>query len=114
DHSPTALLASRGLPARRALIGSGFCCPPGEEGDGIWGVIRPISAAAADRARLRGDEDGVLARVNRVLNRWRLPPLRRLGELYTEVDENFLTTFPELDHFPQRRGAGYWGPVPGF
>src|SRR5438105_2513582 len=28
DHSPTALLASRGLPMRRVVIGSGFCVPP--------------------------------------------------------------------------------------
>src|SRR5437764_11706080 len=28
DHSPTALLALRGVPPRRALIGTGFCCVP--------------------------------------------------------------------------------------
>ena len=27
DHSPTALLAARGLPAKKALIGTGFFCP---------------------------------------------------------------------------------------
>lgn len=30
DHSPTALLASRGLGVRRVVIGSGFLCPPDE------------------------------------------------------------------------------------
>ena len=30
DHSPTAMLAARGLPAKKALIGTGFFCPPDE------------------------------------------------------------------------------------
>src|SRR5207248_6193842 len=93
DFSPTALLACRGLPVRRALIGSGFCCPPPAEGEEPWAVIRPIGAGAVGDARLRADEEGVLVLLNRVPSRWRQPPLRRLGDLYSEVDENFLTTF---------------------
>lgn len=119
DHSPTALLALRGLPIRRALIGSGFCCPPDDERDGApWAIVRPEEAAAFGFERLREDDTQVLARCNRVLGKWRQPPLERLGQLYSEVDENFLTTFPELDHFPIRgtggqaaSGTGYWGPV---
>jgi hypothetical protein len=114
DHAPTALLASRGLPnePRRALIGSGFCCPPDEPADeGPWAVVRPEDAAAVGRDRLRDVDAQVLARCNWVLGQWRQPALDRIGQLYSEVDENFLTTFPELDHFPRGVEAGYWGPV---
>ena len=114
DHAPTALLATRGLnnPPRRALIGSGFCCPPDERREGEpWAIVRPDEAAAAGFEQLLKDDAAVLARCNWVLGKWGCPPLERLGQLYSEVDENFLTTFPELDHFPGRRGAGYWGPV---
>jgi glycosyltransferase involved in cell wall biosynthesis len=114
DHAPTALLASRGLPVRRALIGSGFCCPPDDvgEGDGWrWGVLRPAVAATADPAALGDAYREILARVNRQLGQWGQTPVERLGRLYSDVDENFLTTLPELDHFPRRSGAAYWGPV---
>lgn len=122
DHSPTALLASRGLPARRALIGSGFCCPPDNVGwapptatdTNIWGLLRADTAAKIAPDRLRAPEEELLARMNRVLDKWKQPPLDRLGQLYSDVDENFLTTFPELDHFPNRNemnSVGYWGPI---
>jgi UDP:flavonoid glycosyltransferase YjiC (YdhE family) len=106
DHSPTALLASRGLPARRALLGDGFVCPPD---------VSPFPAMlpSSDPPRLDVDERTVLARVNRVLGLWNQPPLVRLGQLYSEVDERFLCTFPELDHYPGRVGARYWGAVNG-
>ena len=112
DHSPAALLASRGLPhePRRALLGSGFCCPPDDanwNANRTWAVLRPHVAVMGDPQRL-------IARVNRLLGKWKQPPLERLGQLYSDVDENFLTTLPELDHFrPADRGddAAYWGPV---
>ena len=40
--------------------------------------------------------------------------MERLGQLYADADENFLTTLPELEQHP-RREAGplgfYWGPA---
>jgi hypothetical protein len=117
DHAPAALLASRGIEVRRVLIGSGFCCPPDvtQVDDAVagepWAVLRPAVATELGAERLREDEARVLECTNRVLAALKQPPLERLGQLYSEVDESLLTSFPELDHFPQRRRAGYWGPV---
>ena len=110
DHSPTALLASRGLECRRAVIGSGFCCPPDVS---PMPVFRPEYAGKIDPEKLAKFEGGILDCVNRLLAGWGEEPLDRLSQLYADVDENFLTTFPELDHYPQRAEAGamYWGPV---
>jgi hypothetical protein len=111
DHAPTALLASRGLPMKRALIGSGFCCPPDVTIGGLWGVLRPEAAKQAPAGKLELCQDELLQRMNHVLDKWKQPPMARLGQLYADVDENFLTSFPELDHFPWRTGAAYWGQV---
>jgi hypothetical protein len=110
DHSPTALLASRGIPGmRRALIGSGFCCPPDEC---PFPAFRPEGGAPQRTAQeLAEDEERLLSHVNKILSKWGEAPLDRLGRLYSDVDENFLTTFPELDHYPRRGGARYSGPV---
>ena len=76
DHSPTALLASRGLdfPVKRIVLGSGFCCPPD---------TFPLPAFATDEApdmdTVREDEQLVLRRANHVLSQWGRAPLRRLG-----------------------------------
>ena len=107
DHSPTALLASRGLPVKRALIGSGFCCPPDEV---PFPVFRPEMRERIAPGALCAFERTVLDCVNRRLRDWGAEPLAALAQLYAEVDENFLTTFPELDHYPGR-AAEYWGPV---
>lgn len=107
DHSPTALLAARDMSARRALTGFGFFCPPDRS---------PLPAYADDPNvnldRLRADEQRALGAANRVLRQWGRAPLEHLGELYSDVDETFLTTFPELDHYGERK-CRYWGPVLG-
>jgi UDP:flavonoid glycosyltransferase YjiC (YdhE family) len=104
DHSPTALMAARGLPARKALIGSGFFCPPDEYPmPNLRGWLQP------DLEQMRKDEDAVLAGMNHLLEQRRQPTLERITQLYAQVDENFLVTFAELDHYPNRKGASYWG-----
>jgi hypothetical protein len=100
DHSPTALLASRGLPVGRAIIGTGFCCPPDEF---PMRDLRPWAEARLEA--LGADEQRILDTINRVLAAARggppLPlPLDRVAQLFTDVDRVLLTTFPELDHYP--------------
>lgn len=108
DHSPTALLAARDFEAKRAVIGTGFCCPPD-----VYPLpdLRPWHQDELPE-RVRDDEDRVLAHVNQVLVSWEQPGLERLSQLYSQVDETFLTTFPELDHYPDRGEAEYWGVWP--
>jgi hypothetical protein len=111
DHSPTALLAARDFPARKALIGIGFCNPPD-----VYPMpdLRPW--LSQDSTWLQQDEDRVLQNANRVLASRGQTPLEQLSQLYREVDETFLTTFKELDtYYGHRDLARYWGdwPSPG-
>lgn len=105
DHSPLAMLASRAVLARRAVIGTGFCCPPD-----VYPLpdFRPWLPEASES--LRRDEDHVLGNMNGLLASWRLAPLERLSQLYREVEATFLTTFVELDNYAsERTGAEYFG-----
>jgi hypothetical protein len=111
DHAPTALLASRGLPMKRVVIGSGFCVPPDAS---PFPLFRPELAKEVDADRLAKDERRVLSRANTILRQWGEKPLDRLGQLYGEADETLLLTLPELDHYPpslRGGGARYWGAV---
>jgi hypothetical protein len=104
DHSPTALLAARGFPARKALIGSGFFSPPD---------VSPLPNLrtwfSVDPARLQADESRVLENINTTLARSSQPPIRRVAELFAALDEDFLLTFAELDCYPHRRAVEYLG-----
>lgn len=109
DHAPTALLASRGLGIRRAAIGTGFFLPP---------PLAPIPAfrewETVDPARVRQSEDRAVATANLVLAALGEAPIGRLHQL-VETDEDFLLTWPELDHYrhrPPSPRARYWGPLP--
>ena len=107
DYSPTALLAARCLPhVRKVGTGPGFFWPP---------PVHPFPPLLPgyDAQRLLADEAHLLGGLNRVLGTWKQPPLEYLGQLYGEVDDTVLTTFPELDHYPQRPATcRYWGHVP--
>lgn len=108
DHSPTALLAARGNPAKRAIIGNGFAVPadvypmPGLR---VW--------TKSDPELFREQEDELLVHANELLRTWGQPPLERLGQLYSQVDLTLLATLPELDPYgPLRpRRTPYRGAV---
>jgi len=106
DHSPTALLAARGLPMRRVVLGDGFCSPPDEF---PFRDLRPW--LHNDPAKLARDEDRTRSVANQVLASWGEPPLERVADLYTGVDDHLLTTFAELDHFGPRQRATYRGAI---
>ena len=102
DHSPTALLASRGLPIKRIVLGTGFGVPP---------RVSPLPAFDAADPPLATDavEQGIVDRTNAALQAFGQPPLECLADLY-QADASLLFTLPELDHYPRRTGGDYWGP----
>ncbi len=107
DHSPTAMLAARDWPARRAVVGSGFFCVPDCDPFPDW---RPW--AGNDPKRLRRDQELVLDALNDISSTIGTPALDRIGQLYAEVDDTLLLTFRELDHYGARENTTYWGQWP--
>jgi len=105
DHSPTALLAARGCSFKRAVVGTGFICPPP-------GPPLPVFRAGTTPEQLAAHEQKLLNLVNDVLKDLHAPRLAFLGQLYADVDELALTTFAELDQFGPRGDAHYWGAWP--
>jgi UDP:flavonoid glycosyltransferase YjiC (YdhE family) len=104
EHSPTALLAARGMPAKRAVVGVGFACPTDEY------PLRDLQTwLPGEPDKIRRDEDRVLANANRALAGWGQPPLDRLAELYADVDATLVCTFAELDPYATRRETEYYG-----
>lgn len=108
EHSPTALLALRDLQIPRVAVGTGFTCPPDSCPLAHWSR----NGQTADPEQLARDETTVLGHVNRALESRARRPLATLGQLFNEVDEVFLATYRELDHFGERTGARYWGHWP--
>lgn len=106
EHAPTALLSGRVAGIRRVTFGSGFHSPPRTlplPGMRPW-QPRP-------REQLEAIDSCVVAVMNACLAAMAKEPLSRgVAELF-ETDEEFLCTFPELDHYACRVGGHYWGPA---
>ncbi len=105
DHAPTALLASRGLPFRRVVYGNGFLSPPR-----ITPLpnMRPWLQVPA--ARFENSERAALQTMNDVLKQFGAAGLDNVAQLF-DVDENFLMTPEELDHYSNRGATHYFGAV---
>ena len=104
DFSPTSLLAARTLGIECVTYGNGFFVPPRASPLPAFRVETP-----PDPAHLARSDTSVLANVNAALGQYGAAPLERLAQIF-ETREDFLCTFPELDHYGTRETSGYWGP----
>ncbi|QDV74299.1 glycosyltransferase [Botrimarina mediterranea] len=111
NFAPTALLAAQGMDLRSVVFGTGFHSPPD---------ISPLPDMCPWRDnyadRLLITERQVLATTNRQLASQGVEELERITELYRRADASLLTTFLEMDHYPDRVGGEYvgpWGELPG-
>jgi UDP:flavonoid glycosyltransferase YjiC (YdhE family) len=104
DFAPTALLAARTLGIPRAAYGNGFFIPPHQSPIPPFRIDEPV-----DPARVESADRTALANVNAALGSIGAARLERLEQAF-ESDQDFLCTFPELDHYGTRETSGYWGP----
>lgn len=106
DHSPTAMLAARGLPVVVACQGNGFLIPP------IESPLPPFHVSIPVDDDMLEHEATALASANRVLDEFDGPCMKSLADLYGDADERILTTFPEFDPYAPREDAQYVGVWP--
>jgi len=106
DYAPTALLALRGKPIRKVNVGVGFSCPPDTSPMPYWGT--QLNGAGLGE-QIRADEAKMLACINQVLENLKRPALERVSQIFNDVDEVFLATYPEFDHYGPRQTVRYWG-----
>ena len=104
DYAPSALIAARILGIKSASFGTGFFVPPPQH---PTPCLRPWEKVKEDRLLL--SDNLVLKVINNVLKSYGAKELKTLHELY-DVDENFLVTIRELDHYKNRK-AKYWGEI---
>ena len=98
---------------KTGVIGSGFCVPPDEAGRPPRNLRPWVKAAHAEAKAMVEFEKAMVGRVNEMLAEYGAPPIERVTQVYGEVDEMFLATLPELDHYGVREGVRYWGAVSG-
>lgn len=96
EHSPIALFSSLSMSVKKAVMGTGFTCPP---------VPLPILRQYTTTEKCSTTLDVM----NVVGASFGFPELSSVGDLYTSADTTFLRTFAELDHFGERHGVDYLG-----
>ena len=105
DFAPTAMLASRITGTPLAVVGDGYSLPPPLRPMPVmrpWAATRPTAATES--------EGRVLAVIDACMAAHGKTRLRALRDLFTGIP-SFLCTFPELDHYPSRTGADYYGEI---
>jgi UDP:flavonoid glycosyltransferase YjiC (YdhE family) len=105
DHAPTVLIATHGSDCKKVLYGTGFFSPPKKNP-----MPSIVPWVKAPDGLIEYSENKALQTINDVLKELGAPLLQQLYNLF-EVDEDFLGTFAELDHYQDREPTKYWGPV---
>jgi len=106
DYSPTAVVASRGLGLPQLNLANGFQVPP---------ATRPLPPLrwwqkAPPPARLLDSEQQILNVTNQVLYELGAPPVESVLDILSGGGDVF-ATLPELDHYPNRAGGDFVGPI---
>ncbi len=103
DHSPTAMLATRGRPIVVACQGNGFLMPPLESPLPPFHQSIPLDDALIEH------EATALRNANCIMDNLGGPRLTALADLYRDAGERILTTFTEFDPYAPRMDAEYSG-----
>lgn len=103
DYAPTALFAARDQSFVRATIGSGYGIPPA--GATPMPTFRSVSPEV--RTRSLNAEQKVTRTIQRVAEKMGQSGIHQVCDLFS-VDEEFLCTLPELDHYDRPQPASYW------
>lgn len=104
DFAPTALAAARMLGVKRVTYGNGFFTPPRLDPLPPFRHDEPVALE-----RVMASNRHAATSVNAAFASFGAPPLASLAQVF-ETEEDFLCTFPELDHYGSRPTSGYWGP----
>jgi UDP:flavonoid glycosyltransferase YjiC (YdhE family) len=108
DHAPTALLAAHARRMARVQVGCGFTIPPATQPFPrirAWKDLSDEQLARSDAVVLRSI-NACLARIPGAA------PLQHVSDLFRDAPA-CLATFPEIDHYGERQGAQYAGPLFG-
>ncbi|WP_028672113.1 glycosyltransferase [Saccharospirillum impatiens] len=104
DLAPTALLAARDRSFVCTSIGSGYSIPPTNITP--MPTFREVSPEVRSRSLVA--EQKVSRVIEAVAEKMGQPAINHVSELFN-VDEAFLCTLPELDHYDRPQPARYWG-----
>lgn len=103
DHAPAAIIASQTLNIKRCMIGTGFFSPPRVDKTPAFSLFNNVPENKI------AELDNYLVKVaNYTLTHFKQQPITKVAELFS-VEEDFLCTFPELDHYTNRKNQEYWG-----
>lgn len=108
-RAPTALLAARPYKFKKVAVGSGCDIPPASHPMPLMQYWEKFDSTVLDRR-----ESAVISVINEALGSLNLARLKSFSEMM-KVNKEYLTTFEELDHYPERNAdkvvkANYVGP----
>jgi UDP:flavonoid glycosyltransferase YjiC (YdhE family) len=105
NFAPTAILAARAASVPVLQFGTGYAVPPKMEPIPGYSLIGKVATK-----RLLASEQDALRNVNNALKKVGMAGISSLKEIFT-AERDVLVTLPELDHYPERVGGEYAGPL---